>query len=57
MNKTSFQDPTGMAWLSAKFRFITGIKMFPGRDGTLRVLRHTVACFRVGCAQDPGIEQ
>lgn len=31
--------------------------MFPGRDGTLRVLRHTVTCFRMGCAQDPGTEQ
>lgn len=28
--------------------------MFPGRDGTLSVLRHTVTRFRVGCAQDPG---
>ena len=31
--------------------------MFPGRDGTLSVLRHTVTRFRLGCAQDPGTEQ
>lgn len=49
-NKTSFQDPTAWPGSLPKFPgFITGTGNVPRRDGTLRVLRHTVACFRGVC--------